>query len=273
MPCLPSPKFHHHFYRWYGNPIPSRGWFMTLFYPHWISIVFGKDFRKAPDSGWKMAQAPLHFLPPWAWPDGEDTMHLMAKTPEKVSCREPSSFLWENANISQTYLKLPTSTNIYQPGRDFFTSKSLKFGNRYCTLRTCCLIHQSWRSPKIRQVKPLTFGLQSFFFRNPTVSNVSPCISRSAHFLRAEDLVLVGLLLWHPGEELCVALAVLEAAGSVSDLGEVEATNMECGAPIVGQCQRHVAKSTNGFKALRDSSTNWVYWSCYNVGRIWEQGH
>ena len=163
MPCLPSPKFHHHFYRWYGNPIPSRGWFMTLFYPHWISIVFSKDFRKAPDSGWKMAQAPLHFLPPWAWPDGEDTMHLMAKTPEKVSCREPSSFLWENANISQTYLKLPTSTNIYQPGRDFFTSKSLKFGNRYCTLRTCCLIHQSWRSPKIRQVKPLTFGLQSFF--------------------------------------------------------------------------------------------------------------
>ena len=76
------------------------------------------------------------------------------------------------------YQHLPTSTNIYQPGRDFFTSKSLKFGNRYCTLRTCCLIHQSWRSPKIRQVKPLTFGLQSFFFRrNPTVSNVSPCIS------------------------------------------------------------------------------------------------
>ena len=50
----------------------------------------------------------------------------------------------------------------------------------------------------------------------------------SPFFGRAEDLVLVGLLLRHPGEELCVALAVLEAAGSGSDLGEVEATNMEC---------------------------------------------
>ena len=30
MSCLPSPS-HQHFYRWYGNPIPTHGWFTHIY--------------------------------------------------------------------------------------------------------------------------------------------------------------------------------------------------------------------------------------------------
>ena len=37
MPFAPSPS-HHHEYMWYGAPIPTHGWFMALFYPHYTVI-------------------------------------------------------------------------------------------------------------------------------------------------------------------------------------------------------------------------------------------